>query len=234
MRRRDLWPVVVALALAAGGPGCASQAPATVRAGEASFTATIELPPPVTDGGMSLEEALQRRRSTYEFAPGPLPLAEIGQLFWAAQGITGPDGKRSAPSAGALYPLEVFALTDDVVLHYIPEGHRAASRPARPWRDELRRASFGQEVVARSPAVIVMAAVPARTEAKYGSLATDFVQREAGHATENLLLQATARRIAAVSVGGIESAAVARILALPPGMIVVYVIPVGYEVDRDG
>ncbi len=79
-----------------------------------------------------------------------------------------------------------------------------------------------------------MAAVPARTEAKYGPLAADFVQREAGHATENLLLEATARHIAAVSVGGIDSKAVAEILALPPGTTVLYVIPIGYQIDQAG
>lgn len=93
----------------------------------------------------------------------------------------------------------------------------------------MQRAAFGQEVVGRPPAVIVVAAVPARTRAKYGPLADDFVQREAGHATENLLLEAAVRNIAAVSVGGIDTAAVAEILSLAPGTIVLYVIPIGYQ-----
>lgn len=230
MRRRDAWAVLATLAMLWGSPASASKAPLAVRTGAASFTETIALAPPITDGEISLEKALLQRRSSYEFRPDALPLGEIGQLFWSAQGITRPDGKRTAPSAGALYPLKLYALTDEVVLHYIPEGHRVASRPARPWRDALQRAAFGQEVVGRPPAVIVVAAVPARTRVKYGPLAADFVQREAGHATENLLLQAAAHGIAAVSVGGVDSAAVAEILALPPGMIVLYAIPIGYQV----
>jgi nitroreductase len=98
----------------------------------------------------------------------------------------------------------------------------------------MQRAAFGQEVDGRPPAVIVVAGVPARTRAKYGPLADDFVQREAGHATENLLLEAAVRNIAAVSVGGVDTAAVAAILALTPGTIVLYVIPIGYQVASAG
>jgi nitroreductase len=98
----------------------------------------------------------------------------------------------------------------------------------------MQRAAFGQEVVGRPPAVIVVAAVPARTRVKYGPLADDFVQREAGHATENLLLEAAARNLAAVSVGGVDSAAAATILALAPGTIVIYVIPIGYPMTATG
>ena len=83
MKPRDAWLGLAAVATLAGAPGCASEAPAIVRTGAASFTQTIELPPPVTDGAMSLEETLRRRRSTYEFRPDPLPLSVIGQLFWA-------------------------------------------------------------------------------------------------------------------------------------------------------
>lgn len=226
MRRGSSRIGVLAIIVAASA--CATQAPAALRTGDASFTQTIDLPAPVTTGETSLEESIEGRRSVREFAADPLRLGEIGQLFWAAQGITSPDGKRAAPSAGALYPLELYALTDDAVLHYLPDGHRAEMRQARPWRDDLQQAAAGQEVASRSPAVIVVAAVPARTEAKYGPLAADFVQREAGHATENLLLEATAMQLAAVPVGGIDSAAVATILALPPGTIVIYVIPVGH------
>lgn len=234
MRSRDRLAALAAVLILGGAFGCASQAPTAVRTGEASFTRVVDLPAPVTTGEMSVEEALQQRRSLYEFLPTPLPIGEIGQLFWAAQGVTSADGKRAAPSAGALYPLELYALTDDLVLHYLPESHQAESRSARPWRDALERAAFGQRVVRRSPAVIVVAAVPDRTEAKYGPLAADFVQREAGHATENLLLEATARDIAAVPVGGIDAAAVAEILAIPPGTVALYVIPVGYRVDPSG
>lgn len=234
MRRSERAIAAATLVALAVLPACATQAPAAIRSGEALFTQTIDLPSPVTTGTTSLEEVLQQRRSVRQFSPEPLSLADIGQLFWAAQGITSPDGKRTAPSAGALYPLELYALTDEVVLHYLPDGHRAESRDARPWRDAMQRAAVGQEVASRSPVAFVVAAVPARTEAKYGPLAADFVQREAGHATENLLLEATALHLAAVPVGGLDAAAVAEILALPPGTVVIYVVPVGHPVDGAG
>lgn len=72
------------------------------------------LPPPELDGGASLNAALARRRSVRAFAPRPLTRSELGQLLWAAQGQTDArEGKRAAPSAGALYPLAVYAATDE-------------------------------------------------------------------------------------------------------------------------
>jgi len=64
--------------------------------------------------------------------PDPLPMATIGQLLWAGQGITGTDGKRAAPSADALYPLELYVVTPRQVMHYLPDGHRAETRDVCP------------------------------------------------------------------------------------------------------
>lgn len=231
---RRIVTVFAATALVLGAQSCATRAPDSVRDGHGLFTHTIVLPTPVTRGDRSLEEVLNQRRSVRDFAREPLSLGEIGQLFWAAQGITSADGKRTAPSAGALYPLELYALTDDTVFHYVPRGHRADVRDARPWREEMRRAVLGQDMTATAPVVIVVAAVPARTTQKYGRLADAFVQREAGHATENLLLEATALDLAAVPVGGVDAAAVAALVALPPGEEVIYVVPVGRPLGGDG
>ena len=91
---------------------------------------SIELPEPRTDGGTSVEQALRQRRSVRTFAAKPLELAEVAQLLWSAQGITGRDGLRTAPSAGALYPLEIYLVAGNVnglpagIWHYLPGHHR--------------------------------------------------------------------------------------------------------------
>lgn len=226
MKRREL---LTGLAAALAG-GCASQAPAWVRHSQARYGEPAALPRPALGGAVSLEAALALRRSRREFRPDPLPVATIGQLLWAGQGVTSPDGKRTAPSAGALYPLELYAVTAGEVMHYLPQGHRAETRAAPGLRPELTAAAFGQPYVGAAPVVIVVAAVVERTRRKYGARAEAFAEREAGHAAENILLQATARGLAAVPVGSLDPSRAARALALPPGQAVLYFIPVGLAV----
>ena len=177
---------------------------------------------------MPLDEAISRRRSSRSFSPKPLPLTLIGQLLWAGQGITSPDGKRTAPSAGGLYPIELYVVTPHQVMHYLPAGHRVEVRADVDHRGELRDAVLGQSAVASAPAVIVVAAVPERTRAKYGARGDTFVVLEAGHVTQNILLEATEHSLAAVSVGGVDSASVRRVVAMPPADDVEYLVPVGY------
>ncbi len=141
MKRREL---LTGLAAALGAGGCASQAPAWVRSSQARYSRQMALPPPATAGAISLEMAIERRRSQRDFGPALLPIATIGQLLWAGQGITSPDGKRAAPSAGALYPLELSVVTPTDVMHYLPQGHRVEVRAVPDLRPELKAAAFGQ------------------------------------------------------------------------------------------
>ena len=104
----------------------------------------MPLPPPEVTGTISLEKAIGKRRSRRAFRPDPPPVATIGQLLWAGQGVTSPDGKRAAPSAGALYPLELYAVTSQQVMHYLPDGHRAETRAVSDLRPELKDAALGQ------------------------------------------------------------------------------------------
>ena len=224
MKRRELLTGLAAAALAGG---CASQAPGWVRASRARYGRPVALPPPAATGTISLEQAIGRRRSQRAFRPDPLPVATIGQLLWAGQGVTSPDGKRAAPSAGALYPLELYVVTASQVLRYLPDGHRAETRAVPDLRPGLTAAAFGQPHVGAAPAIIIVAAVPARTQRKYGTRAEAFAQLEAGHAAQNILLQAAARGLAAVPVGSLDPARAAVTLALPPGQTVLYFIPVG-------
>lgn len=222
MNRREL---LVLFAAATGLAGCASRAPRWVRT--AGYPAQLALPAPVTSGSVPLEQAIERRRSVRRFAPGPVPLPTIAQLLWAAQGVTGSDGKRTAPSAGALYPLELYAVTAAQVMHYLPHGHRAELRDTADLRPDLRAAAHDQSAVGDAPLVLVIAAVPERTSRRYGAVATSFVDREAGHAAQNVLLQAAAYGFGAVPIGSLDPARVARVLALPVDQRVIYLIPVG-------
>jgi SagB-type dehydrogenase family enzyme len=224
MNRREL---LLGVAAAAGLSACARRAPTAVRTADARYAEPVALPAPVTDSGIALERALAVRRSRREYRDTPLSLGTLGQLLWAAQGVSSSDGLRTAPSAGARYPLELYVVTADRVIHYLPTGHRAEIRTTPDLRPELRDAAFGQEHVGAAPAVIVVAAVVERTRRKYGARAEAFVDREAGHAAQNLLLQATVRGLAAVPVGSVDPSRAATVLALPADQDVRYLIPVG-------
>lgn len=134
----------------------------------------VKLPAPRTTGAMPLDEALAARRSVREFAATPLTWSQIGQLLWAAQGITHDEGKRTAPSAGATYPLELYVVTADGVFQYLPDRHEAARVGTRDVRRDVRLAAGGQDAL-DAPAVFVFAAVPARTATRYGDRAMRYV-----------------------------------------------------------
>ncbi len=121
----------------------------------------IDYPDP-TESAIPLEVALRRRRSVRELAAQPLTDAEIGQLLWAAQGVTADWGGRTAPSAGALYPLEVYAVTPTRALHYLSKRHRAQVTAERDLRPALAAAALDQAPVGQAPVVIAVVAVPRR------------------------------------------------------------------------
>ncbi len=189
----------------------------------------IVLPPPVTTGGMSLAEAISKRRSVRHFTSEPLTIEQISQLAWAAQGITDPaTGHRAAPSAGATYPLELYLLTKDGVFHYLPQGHKLVRLSDRDRRDDLSKAALGQSSVSQAPLDIVIAAVFSRTEAKYKDRARQYVYLEAGHAAENIVLQGVALGLGSVTVGAFRDQAVSEVLELPSDQTPLSVIPVGH------
>lgn len=187
----------------------------------------VKLPAPHTMGGMSLDQTLARRRSVREFALSALTSDQIGQLLWAAQGITDREGKRTAPSAGATYPLELYVATPDGLFHYRPNGHDMARVQARDSRAAVQQAAGGQEAI-HAPAVFVFTAVPARTAGRYADRAMRYVQIEVGHAAQNLLLEAVALGLAAVPVGSFSDDEVHRALGLPADQVVLYLVPVGH------
>jgi SagB-type dehydrogenase family enzyme len=228
--RRAVLACCLALTTAAGAmaAGCARSAPPEVRDRAGTPTRVVSLPAPDTRGTMALDEAIAKRRSSRTFAATPLPLSLIGQLLWAGQGLTAPDGKRAAPSAGGLYPIELYVVTAHEIMHYLPAGHRVEVRATADVRAALGAAALGQAFVAGAPAIVVVAAVPARTRVKYGARGDTFAALEAGHVTQNILLEATERSLASTPVGGIDADRVRRALALAPGTTVEYLVPLGY------
>ena len=195
--------------------------------------ATILLPEPRYDSDVSIEESLLQRRSTRSFTGEPLTLGEVSQLLWSAQGITNVRGFRTAPSAGALYPLELYVVAGEVenlspgVYKYEPDEHGLVRLINGDKRSELADAAIGQSSVAEGALTVIFTAVYQRTTVKYGERGIRYVHIEVGHAAQNLCLQATAMGLGAVTIGAFEDERVAELLSLPGDEKPLYIIPVG-------
>lgn len=188
----------------------------------------IQLPQPERGAGMSLHEALKRRRSVREFTGRILTNEQLSQLLWAAQGITGVGDGRTAPSAGALYPLEIYVATPTGLFHYEPRAHQLKRWIEGDVRKALSRAALDQSAVSSATAVFVIAAEYARTAQKYGPVRSPrYVHLESGHVAQNLLLEATALGLGSVPVGAFEDEQVQRVLRLPNREVPVYMVAVG-------
>jgi len=174
------------------GVGCAQVATGQREAAQA---ADISLPAPSLTGKVSVEEALAKRRSVRSFTQQGLSLQQIGQLAWAAQGITGSGGKRTAPSAMAVYPLQLYLITSDGVFRYLPEGHRLAKVSG----SDARAALSSQFSVRDAPLDFVIVGDLAKARARLGDRAERFVCIEAGHVAQNIHLQAVALALMTVA-----------------------------------
>lgn len=194
---------------------------------------TVALPAAMLKGEVSLEEAIAARRSRRAYTSDPLTLAELGQLLWAAQGITGPEGQRTAPSAGALYPLELYVSASKVeglapgIYKYSPEGHDLTLRAIGDRRREWTAASKDQDCMRFSACAILFAADYGLTVSKYGDRGVRFVCMEVGHAAENVYLQATALGLGTCEVGAFEPAELRREAQLPKDEEPVCMLTVG-------
>ena len=189
----------------------------------------ILLPRPQLNGKISLEQTIAQRRSKRRYQPRELTLAQISQLLWSAQGITDKrSGFRSAPSAGALYPMEIYLLNQDGLFHYLPEEHKLEQVLQKDLRRELAAAALGQGFVAQAPVAIVIAACYERVTSHYGSRGRRYTDIEVGHIAENIHLQAVALGLGSVSVGAFNDQAVKRLLKLPDEQEPLYIVPVGY------
>jgi SagB-type dehydrogenase family enzyme len=193
----------------------------------------IKLPEPRQDSKTSVESALRWRRSVREFRKEALTLAEVSQLLWAAQGPTDPEGRRAAPSAGALYPLEIFLVAggqDELpagVYRYRPRSHDLMPVVQRDQRAKLAAAALEQGWLTDAPVTIAIAAVYERTAGKCKQRAERYVHMEVGHAAQNVHLQAVALNLGTVVVGAFDGAEVKRVLALAAIEKPLCLMPVG-------
>ena len=206
--------------------------------GIATGQTVIKLPAPVFTGTLTVDQALRKRRSVREVAPGALTIGAVSQLLWAGQGITGPHGERTAPSAGALYPLQLYVVVGEVgslgpgVYAYRPQEHALVRLAEADVRGELADAALGQSWVSGGAAVIVIAAAYDGPTRQYGTRGTRYVHMEAGHAAQNVYLEAASLGLATVLVGAFDDERVAKILHLPSGERPLGIMPVGRSPAR--
>ena len=238
--RHPYWNYLVALSIVLlTFCGCAKPA-AVPMPTPPQQAKVINLPEPRYDSDVSIEQSLLNRRSIRSYTGEPLTLQEVSQLLWAAQGITDPRGFRTAPSAGALYPLELYLVVGDVddltsgVYRYEPDGHQLARIIDGDKRAELADAALAQPWVKEGAISIVFTAVYERTTIKYGERGIRYVQMEAGHAAQNLCLQATAMGLGVVTVGAFNDEEVTKLLNLPEDEQPLYIIPVGRPTGGGG
>lgn len=194
----------------------------------------ISLPAPRGPTAGSLESALWSRRSVRDFAERSIAVAEAAQLLWAAQGANRPDGHRTAPSAGATYPLELYLLAERVdglaagLYRYRASTHDLVPTGAEVRLADLPGASARQTWMTGAAAVVAFAAVYERTAGRYAARAERYVPMEVGHAAQNVYLQAAALGLGTTFVGAFNDSAVARTLGLPADQRPLGLMPVGH------
>ena len=189
----------------------------------------IDLPEPNRQGGDTLEEALAKRRSVRNFTSQPLEAHQISQLLWAAQGEMNARGLRAAPSAGALYALELYLIDDRGVFQYHPDMHALSTHAEGDLRKDVYQVALQQDSVLQAPCTMVLAAVFDRIAQRYGAeRAPRYVFMEVGHAAQNVLLQAASLGLGAVPIGAFEDDGLHSVLKLPQDHKPLYLIPIGY------
>jgi SagB-type dehydrogenase family enzyme len=226
MPLRPLSLVLALMLLAAAGPAHA--------AAETAAPASIVLPAAQTDGKVAIEKALATRRSVRTIASTPLMLGQVGQLCWAAQGITDEKGHRTAPSARAVYPLELYVIAGAVeglpagVYHYVPAGHTLQAMAAGDQRAEFVTKAVGQTWSQQAPAIFVLTGKVEKM-GRMRERGVSFMWVEAGLAAQGFFLQATALGLGSTYVGGFDPAAARSALGLAAAEDVLAVLPVGHK-----
>ena len=194
---------------------------------------TVSLPDPVHAGEMTLEETFHLRRSVRSYTAEPIILQQLSQLLWAAQGITSDEGYRTAPSAGALYPLLIYVVVGNVagldpgLYKYSPEGHTLSILRRGDLRSALSKRALEQSQIEEAAVDIIIAAAYEQTTEKYGERGRRYVHMEAGHAGQNLCLQAESLNLGLCPVGAFDYDEVKGTLELPEGETPLYIFSVG-------
>jgi SagB-type dehydrogenase family enzyme len=204
----------------------------TVWSTEPTESTTVALPSPRTDGKVSVEKALKERRSLRNPEPTPLTLEEIGQLCWAAQGVTDEKGHRTAPSAMALYPLELYVIAGAVTglapgfYHYEPAIHDLSLVAKGDMRTVVDEKAIGQGWIAKAPAVFVISGNASKM-AGMKDRGRQFMDVEAGLAAQGFFLEATAMGLGSTYVGGFKPLEARAVLGIPNSEEVLAILPVG-------
>ena len=189
----------------------------------------VNLPKPNLDGSMSLEQAITVRRSRRDFSRQSLTPEQISQLAWSAQGQVADSSYRTVPSAGATYPLELFVVTEEGLFHYLLVKHALEKLSDQDLRSALAIAAWGQEFIEAAPLSLVFAAEFSRTTGRYGRRGVRYVYMEAGHAAQNVHLQAESLGLGSVAVGAFDDASVSKVLSLPNNLEPIYMVVVGHR-----
>jgi len=183
----------------------------------------IALDPPDTQGGMPLWSALQKRHSVRDFSGPPITGTELSQLLWAMQGITRISESfafRTAPSAGALYPIETYVVAHRVqglapgLYHYAVDTHTLEQLRTADLRDQSARAAMGQRMCATADVLFVWTAVFGRSAWKYGQRAYRYVYLDAGHIAENLALAAVSLGLGSCQIAALYDDEVNQLLGV--------------------
>ena len=197
----------------------------------------IKLPLPKLEGKISVEEALAERRSRRAFKDNSLTIEQVSQLLWSAQGITEKTrGFRTAPSAAALYPLDIYLVVgkdkvEDLkvgVYHYNPRQHSLTIILEEDQRREISQACLDKNQIEIAPVSLIITAEFSRITDRLGKQRMYFAYMEAGHVAQNVYLQVESLGLGTVSMGGIKEENVSQALNLPDQHIPLYVMPVGH------
>jgi len=194
----------------------------------------IKLPKPSTKSDVSLEETLASRRSVRQYKATALDMAKISQLLWAGQGITNSRNFRTAPSAGATFPLDLYILigiSDTIspgLYRYYPEEQALALIREGDLRTDLAAVALNQPMVKKAPVTIIFSATYSKTTSRYGDRGVMYVHNEVGHAAQNIYLQCETLGLGTVAIGAFDDDKANRFMEFPQGKEVVYMMPVGY------
>jgi SagB-type dehydrogenase family enzyme len=178
----------------------------------------ITLPDPELGSNTSIEKALFNRRSIRRYLDKAISLSEISQILWSAQGTTTGDGKRTAPSAGATYPLEIYLNASNVaslsrgIYSYDSTRHTLHKLFQQEQKSAIASAALDQSFIMQAAAIIIITAIFERTTNSYGKRGIQYVQQEAGAVAQNIHLQAVSLNIGTVMVGAFRDDQVKRLL----------------------
>ena len=188
---------------------------------------SIELPKPQLKGIKSIEECIFERESVRRYKDKSIEIEKISQILWAAQGKKG--NKRTVPSAGATYPLEIYVtLKDKGFFHYNLERHKLELVTEENLTEKLAIASWKQNFIAEAYLNVLICAEYSRTTKRYGERGIRYVYMEVGHCGQNIHLQAVALGLVSVPIGAYKDEKVKEVLDLPKNIEPLYIIPIGY------